>query len=129
AAARVQASLDLVAGPLLRFVVLRGGQELGDRLLIVIHHLAVDGVSWRILLEDFDLLYRKLAAGEIPRLPARTTSFKRWAEDLLARARGPEAAVQAAAWRGRLSGEPLPLPADVSLADPGVGAVDTVVVA
>jgi amino acid adenylation domain-containing protein/non-ribosomal peptide synthase protein (TIGR01720 family) len=129
AAARVQASLDLVAGPLLRFVVVRGGQELGDRLLIVIHHLAVDGVSWRILIEDFDLLYRKLAAGEIPRLPARTTSFKQWSEHLLARARGPEAAAQAAAWRGRLSGEPLPLPADVSLADPGVGAVDTVVVA
>ena len=54
----------------------------GVRLLIVIHHLAVDGVSWRILLEDMGRAYQQLREGEEVRLPAKTTSFKQWAEML-----------------------------------------------
>ncbi|WP_432079890.1 amino acid adenylation domain-containing protein, partial [Streptomyces sp. YPW6] len=64
----VQASLDLVNGPVARFVLLSE-----DRLLITVHHMAVDGVSWRILLEDL------AAAYEGAPLAAKTTSFKEWA--------------------------------------------------
>jgi len=49
-AARVQSSLDLTAGPLLRVALFELGAGRGARLLLVIHHLAVDGVSWRILM-------------------------------------------------------------------------------
>ncbi len=86
-AARLHASLNLADGPLLRFALFDRGAERNSYLLIVIHHLAVDGVSWRILLEDLQALYRQLSNGEKPSLPPKTTSFKRWAERLTEHAR------------------------------------------
>ncbi len=54
AAAAAQTGFDLAAGPLFRAVLLRLGEEEEARLLLAAHHLAVDGVSWRILLRDLD---------------------------------------------------------------------------
>jgi non-ribosomal peptide synthase protein (TIGR01720 family) len=59
----------------------RGAQQ-NSYLLVVIHHLVVDGVSWRILLEDLHTAYQQLSRGEEPSLPPKTTSFKNWAERL-----------------------------------------------
>ncbi|NJL59463.1 MAG: hypothetical protein HC887_07260, partial [Desulfobacteraceae bacterium] len=53
-----------------------------NRLLIVIHHLVVDGVSWRILLEDIETAYRQSLAGKAVVLPEKSDSFKRWAEKM-----------------------------------------------
>ncbi len=87
------ASLDLARGPLLRFVWYQLAGE--ARLLLVLHHLAVDGVSWRILLEDLETACRQVAAGgpAALRLPAKTTSFQDWAErlDAYAQSLSPEA--------------------------------------
>ncbi|MCF3997150.1 condensation domain-containing protein, partial [Pseudomonas aeruginosa] len=60
--AKAQRSLDLEQGPLLRAVLVDGpaGEQ---RLLLAIHHLAVDGVSWRVLLEDLQQVYRQFAEG------------------------------------------------------------------
>jgi len=80
--AEAQASLNLEAGPLLRVVYFDCGAGRAPRLLIVIHHLAVDGVSWRILLEDLPAAYRQRLLGAPARLPPKTTSFKAWAEKL-----------------------------------------------
>ncbi|ACE85089.1 non-ribosomal peptide synthetase [Cellvibrio japonicus] len=74
----VQRSLDLQQGPLLRGLLLQAKNG-GQRLLLVIHHLVVDGVSWRILLEDLQLCYRQLHAGAEIHLPAKTTAFRDWA--------------------------------------------------
>ncbi|MCQ8130828.1 amino acid adenylation domain-containing protein, partial [Methylomonas rivi] len=73
---QAQRSLDLQNGPLLRAVSIRvdGGSQ---RLLLVVHHLVVDGVSWRILLEDLQALYSGDQA-----LPAKTASFKHWTQRL-----------------------------------------------
>jgi amino acid adenylation domain-containing protein/non-ribosomal peptide synthase protein (TIGR01720 family) len=84
AAEDLQRSLDLENGPLQRFALFRGAPGEADRLLVIIHHLTVDVVSWRILLEDLQTLLRQLARGEEPRLPAKTTSYRRWAESLAA---------------------------------------------
>jgi len=81
-AAETQASLSLSEGPLIRVVLFDLGPQSPGRLLIVIHHLAVDGVSWRILLEDLQTTYRQLSRGEAVTLPPKTTSFKYWAERL-----------------------------------------------
>ncbi|MFJ3451672.1 non-ribosomal peptide synthase/polyketide synthase, partial [Pseudomonas sichuanensis] len=88
---RAQASLDLGNGPLLRAVLasLPGGEQ---RLLLVIHHLAVDGVSWRILFEDLQLAYNGQA------LPAKTSSLQAWASRLQAHANGPALQDQANYW-------------------------------
>ena len=60
----------------------------GDRLLVVIHHLVVDGVSWRILLEDLSGLYEQLLSGGEGRLPLKSDSFRDWALRQQAYAKG-----------------------------------------
>jgi non-ribosomal peptide synthase protein (TIGR01720 family) len=77
-----QASLNLTDGPLLRLVFFDFGPQRSGRLLIVIHHLAIDGVSWRILLEDLQTAYEQLELAEPIKLTPKTTSFKQWAERL-----------------------------------------------
>ncbi|MHA6757540.1 amino acid adenylation domain-containing protein [Streptacidiphilus sp. PAMC 29251] len=62
----VQQSLDLLKGPLIRSALFNLGAARGQRLLIAVHHLAVDGVSWRILLEDLGSAYEQRAAGRTP---------------------------------------------------------------
>ncbi len=74
-----QASLNLSDGPLMRAVYFKLGDKQNDALFIVIHHLAVDGVSWRIILDDLQNVYRQLQRGEEVKLPDKTTSFKEWA--------------------------------------------------
>ncbi|HKV12758.1 MAG TPA: amino acid adenylation domain-containing protein [Thermoanaerobaculia bacterium] len=81
-ATRVQASLSLTSGPIVRCALIHLGDGEPDRLLIVVHHLAVDGVSWRVLLEDLQRACEQLAAGGEARLPAKTSSYRQWAERL-----------------------------------------------
>ncbi len=94
-----QRSLDIANGPIVRAVLFEAGPERPQRLLLVIHHLAVDGVSWRILTEDLWTAYDALRRGAPTSLPPKTTSIKRWAERLDERARSPEVAAQAAFYR------------------------------
>ncbi|MBD1806823.1 amino acid adenylation domain-containing protein [Microcoleus sp. FACHB-SPT15] len=82
AAAELQTNLNLSSGPLVRVALFDLGVSKPSRLLIIIHHLAVDGVSWRILLEDLQTAYQQLSQGEAIQLPPKTTSFKHWAERL-----------------------------------------------
>jgi amino acid adenylation domain-containing protein/non-ribosomal peptide synthase protein (TIGR01720 family) len=82
-AASAQASLDLKHGPLWRVAYFDLGTGRAGRLLVVVHHLAVDGISWRPLLEDIETVYLQLKTGQAVTLPAKTTSYKSWAEKLL----------------------------------------------
>ncbi|WP_145003788.1 non-ribosomal peptide synthetase [Pseudomonas oryzihabitans] len=105
----VQRSLDLARGVLLRAVL----AELTDgsqRLVLVIHHLVVDGVSWRILLEDLELAYRQLAAGKPLRLPAKTSSLQEWSRQLLAFAGSEAIARELDYWQRQLEGAQVDLP-------------------
>ncbi|WP_063756241.1 non-ribosomal peptide synthetase [Streptomyces sp. NRRL S-920] len=74
--------LRLDTGPLLTARLFTADGTRPARLLLVAHHLVVDGVSWRILLEDLETAYRQAACGEPVRLPARTTSVREWAARL-----------------------------------------------
>jgi non-ribosomal peptide synthase protein (TIGR01720 family) len=80
--AKCQARLNISTGPLIRMQYFDGGAELPGRVCLVIHHLAVDGVSWRILLEDLNMLVEAHARSTTPQLPPKTTSWKEWAERL-----------------------------------------------
>jgi non-ribosomal peptide synthase protein (TIGR01720 family) len=86
-ASRLQASLNLTNGPLLRVALMRRGPDGDGRLLVVAHHLVIDAFSWRILLEDIKRAYQQLSRGESVQLPPKTTSFKQWAERLAGHAR------------------------------------------
>lgn len=80
---QLQLKMDLNSGPLVNLGLFKTID--GDYLLISIHHLVVDGVSMRILIEDFITLFKHLEEeGPLERmeLPLKTTSFKKWAERL-----------------------------------------------
>ncbi|WP_329082496.1 non-ribosomal peptide synthetase [Streptosporangium sp. NBC_01469] len=82
AANEVQQGMDLMSGPLLRAALFNLGTGRGQRLLLAVHHLAIDGVSWRILLQDLADAYRSLAASERVILPLKTTSYQAWSARL-----------------------------------------------
>lgn len=79
-ATEIQSSIDMETGPLMKLGLFH--LEDGDRLLIVCHHLVIDGVSWRILLEDIETLYHQYKKGKSLTLPLKTDSFKVWSEKL-----------------------------------------------
>jgi non-ribosomal peptide synthase protein (TIGR01720 family) len=114
--AEAQSSLDLEDGPLQRFLYLdcglEQGEPFGDRLLLVFHHLVVDGVSWRILLEDLHSIYRQLQAGQQPVLPPKTTSYKGWSEVLVAEAEAIRGTEEEKFWRRLEDWEGGELPVD-----------------
>ncbi|MET1078084.1 MAG: condensation domain-containing protein, partial [Pseudomonas sp.] len=117
---QAQRSLDLAEGPLLRALYLRQAGQ-ADRLLLTVHHLAMDGVSWRILLEDLPRAYEQCLAGQAVQLPAKTSAFKAWAEHLQRWAGSPVADRELDAWCSRLSGPALPLPQDLPAASATFG--------
>ncbi|NEU81442.1 non-ribosomal peptide synthetase [Nostoc sp. UIC 10630] len=106
-----QRTLNLADGPLMRVVLFHLGNSPG-RLLIVIHHLAVDGISWRILLEDLSEAYKQLEVGKSIQLPAKTTSFKDWAIRLQDYARSQELHSQLDYWLDSMQFPIAPLPLD-----------------
>jgi fengycin family lipopeptide synthetase D/gramicidin S synthase 2/tyrocidine synthetase-2 len=77
---RIQAGIDLTRGPLVKLALFKTPK--GDHLLIVIHHLVIDGISWRILFEDISIGYRQLQQGEEIKFQEKTVSFKDWTRQL-----------------------------------------------
>jgi len=77
---KIQSSINLSQGPLVKLGLFRTTE--GDHLLIVIHHLVIDGVSWRILFEDFAIGYRQAVNKEKIQLPEKTNSFMTWSEKI-----------------------------------------------
>jgi len=77
---RIQASINLETGPLMKLGLFK--LDDGDRLLIAVHHLVTDAVSWRILLEDIEMLYNQYKKGETFELPKKSDSFKSWSGKL-----------------------------------------------
>ncbi|OBA62033.1 non-ribosomal peptide synthetase [Mycobacterium sp. 1100029.7] len=73
--------------------------ESTNQLALIIHHLAVDGVSWRILLEDLNIAWAQHRSGQLMTLPAPGTSFARWSSLLAEHARSADVIGQADAWR------------------------------
>jgi aryl carrier-like protein len=102
-----QRSLDLAQGPLLRALLIDVADG-SQRVLLVIHHLVVDGVSWRILLDDLDTTYRQALAGHTLVLPPKTTAFKTWAERLNGHAAKLDGELDY--WTRQLDGAPVDLP-------------------
>ncbi len=124
AAAALQAGFHLSAGPLTRLCLFNVFKP--ARLLWVTHHLVVDGVSWRVLLEDLEGAYRQSMRGLHPALPPKTTSFQEWARGLTARAGSEALAGELDYWRETVR-IPVPrLPVDFPAADDLVGDEATV---
>ncbi|GAA4465493.1 hypothetical protein GCM10023170_074870 [Phytohabitans houttuyneae] len=79
AAEWLQSGLDIEAGPLLGALLLDRGTGRPPQLLIVVHHLVIDGVSWRVLLDDLQTAYDQIRAGAPVDLGPRTDDYADWA--------------------------------------------------
>jgi non-ribosomal peptide synthase protein (TIGR01720 family) len=88
------------------------GADRPARLLLTVHHLAIDGVSWRILVEDLVLGWEMAGREEQIVLPARATSLKVWAERLAAHAQSEELRREALYWLAEARHSVKPLPVD-----------------
>ncbi|MBE3649276.1 non-ribosomal peptide synthetase [Paenibacillus polymyxa] len=107
----IQSGISLSEGPLMRLGLFRCQD--GDHLLVAIHHLVVDGVSWRILFEDLATAYEQASKGEqVIQLPHKTDSFQTWAEKLHAYANSPAMERERAYWEELAQAELAPLPQD-----------------
>jgi amino acid adenylation domain-containing protein/non-ribosomal peptide synthase protein (TIGR01720 family) len=111
-AAQLQASLNLEYGPLVRVALFDRGPHKSALLLVVIHHLVVDSVSWQILLEDLQMAYQQLSAEKVIQLPPKTTSFKHWAECLTDYAQSAELQQELPYWLTALRTQVSRLPVD-----------------
>ncbi|GGE47137.1 non-ribosomal peptide synthase protein (TIGR01720 family)/amino acid adenylation domain-containing protein [Pedobacter psychrotolerans] len=86
-AEQLQHSLHLEKGPLIKLALFHLPD--GDRLLIVAHHMVIDGVSWRVLFEDFNMLYQQVTEKQTLQLPLKTDAYKIWADELKRHANTP----------------------------------------
>ena len=120
----LQASLNLEQGPLLLagLINLPGN---GRKLLLVLHHLVVDGVSWRILLEDFGHALKAVQAHDEVKLGFKTTSYKQWVESLTEFVRYGHLNQEMNYWLDIIEQEKPALPVDVQSGS--IAVQDTVV--
>jgi len=107
ACAEAQRSLDLQQGPLLRALLAQMADG-SQRLLLVIHHLVVDGVSWRILLEDLQSAYAQRVLGQAVKLPLKSNPFKAWAERLQVHGQSAELQRELGYWQTQGAAAELP---------------------
>jgi amino acid adenylation domain-containing protein/non-ribosomal peptide synthase protein (TIGR01720 family) len=128
AAAEAQATLDVAVGPVLRAVLFDAGEGQPGRVLFVAHHLAVDAVSWRVLTADFWSAYTQARRGAGSALPPKTTSYRRWAEELAERAASDALAAESAYWLAPERAVPCPVPVDHPTGDNTEASARAVVV-
>jgi amino acid adenylation domain-containing protein/non-ribosomal peptide synthase protein (TIGR01720 family) len=102
--------IDLKDGPLIRLALFKTMQ--GDYLLIVIHHLVIDGVSWRILFEDFATGYSQVQNGQDVMFEKKTHSYKDWASKIEEYALGKEIQLQRDYWKRIAESDVPALPTD-----------------
>lgn len=77
---QIQATLNLAEGPLIKAVLFKTDKK--DYISLIVHHLMVDGISWRILVEDINTAYRQSLEKKTIQLPLKTASFSRWCQTL-----------------------------------------------
>ncbi|MGW5955816.1 amino acid adenylation domain-containing protein [Bacillus mycoides] len=121
-----QTSFNLVTGPLMRVVYFEDTLSGNDRIFWVIHHLVVDGVSWRILLEDLQAVYNQMKQGQGVRLPAKSTSFKEWSERLQAYSDSGISKEVQDYWNERVEKETMKIPMDYPMQETTEESIDQV---
>jgi amino acid adenylation domain-containing protein/non-ribosomal peptide synthase protein (TIGR01720 family) len=109
-----QSGLDIAKGELVKAVLIKTpAQEKHNRLLIIVHHLAMDGVSWRILLHDMELLLDQEQQGVELSLGTKGTSYRQWYDTLAHYSRSRQLLEQRQYW-GNIAGQFIPLPNDAN---------------
>ncbi len=109
---RLQKSLNLADGPIIRVAYFDLGPKKNGRLLIIVHHLAFDGVSWNILMGDLGTAWQQLRDGSPIQFAPNTTSLKEWTERLNEFCQSEELQQELAFWISERWAKAKPLPVD-----------------
>ena len=125
---QAQRSLRLEEGPVVRVVGME--MEGSGRVLLVAHHLVIDAVSWRILLEDLERGYEGRRKGEKVSLGRKSSGYQKWSEALVGSVRRGEWEEDRKYWAGELKrgGGGERLPRDWETGSNGVGEEEVLVV-
>ncbi|WP_013334574.1 non-ribosomal peptide synthetase [Gloeothece verrucosa] len=108
----LQRSLNLTSGEIVKVALFKLGNQQANQLLIVIHHLAVDGISWRILLEDLTTAYQQISQDQAIKLPRKTTSFQDWSKRLVSYSQSDKLKHELSYWLSQFPTKIQPLPVD-----------------
>ncbi|MET9694903.1 condensation domain-containing protein, partial [Streptomyces sp. NPDC006514] len=100
-----QRALDPDNGVMFQAIWFDAGPTTPGRLLLMAHHLVVDGVSWRILLPDLAAAHHSVVQGRTPQLPSPTTTFRTWAKALVEAATTPRRTAELDVWTGLLQSD------------------------
>ncbi|HYP22110.1 MAG TPA: amino acid adenylation domain-containing protein, partial [Actinomycetota bacterium] len=125
-AERIQTSIDLARGPLLRAAMFDRSPPHAPALLLVAHHLGIDAVSWPILIEDLHDVCRNLERRGAAKLPPKSTSFKWWAQKIEEYARSPLLIRELDYWLTVAPPDVAALPVDATGGPNDVGSTDTI---
>jgi len=110
---KIQGGIDLNNGPLMRLAIFNTDE--GDHLLIAVHHLVIDGVSWRILFEDLSTGYGQSLKNQEIVFPPKTSSFKEWARCAKEYASSEAALKELTYWEEIENTEIKPVPKDYAV--------------
>ncbi|WP_414586466.1 amino acid adenylation domain-containing protein [Scytonema sp. PCC 10023] len=111
-AAELLANFNLSQEPLIGVVLFELGSQKSDLLLIVAHHLVIDAVSMRFLVEDLQTLYQQLNSGQAIQLPPKSTSYQQWSQQLIKYAQSDNIQQELSYWLETLPKQANPLPVD-----------------
>lgn len=125
-ATRLQTSLDITSGPIFKAAYFDLGERLPPRICIVIHHLAIDAVSWRLLLEDLETACLQLDAGKVVSLPEKSSSIRTWSEAVETYAQSRRLEKELGHWAGLARNAAIRLPLDYQRGDNTAGSSDRV---
>ena len=125
-AGRLHATLNLQNGPLLRSCLFDLGVGRLPRLLLIVHHLVVDTISWGILSADLAAVYEQLAAGDAPERPVPSATYTQWTQTGIALAQSGKLRLEAAYWRRPVTAA-LPLPRDFKSTERNTEGSSTVI--
>ncbi|GCE27610.1 hypothetical protein KDA_30940 [Dictyobacter alpinus] len=108
----LQTGLDIAAGPIVRVGLFSFGADQPSRLLMVVHHLAIDIVSWQIVLDTLQTIYQQLLNGQKVQVRHTSTPFTYWANRLFQYAQSPEVRQEFSYWMAQPWSEVAALPMD-----------------
>jgi mycobactin peptide synthetase MbtF len=102
-------SIDPFSGAMVRALWCDGAPAEAGRMLLVVHHLATDAVSWYVLLAGLSEAWARLVAGEPPTLDGEYTTYREWSRLLEMRSHNADPADHRDYWLAELAGPELPL--------------------
>lgn len=119
----IQSGMNLAKGPLVRIILFKASA--GDYLFIAIHHLVIDGISWRILIEDISNGYLQGVKKQEISFAGKTNSYKEWAKKLKEYAKKKEVLAQREYWEGIVRNQK-PLASDFVIKDRKIGNIENI---